>query len=212
MLEKNRSMKKGNPPSWLYRRPRLLNIFHSMGMANPHSQMNQVEKNSLKKYAAGKTKALEIGTYMGVTATIIATSLDVKGELTCVDPFEMKNNKQNPGFLMAERELKKHHVFYKTKFLFGYSNDEKIIEKIPEGLDFILVDGDHSYKGLENDWQIVKSKLGSKGIVCLHDTTIPEEEPYRDFGSVSFFNDVIKNDPGFILLETIYSMNILQRK
>ena len=212
MSAKNRSMLNNTPPAWLYRRPRVLNLLHSLGIASPHSQMNQVEKQCLRKYATGKSNALEIGTYMGVTASIIAMSLEDKGELVCVDPFESKNNKQNPGLVMAERELKRQHVFHKTRFLFGYSNDKEIINKIPQRLDFILVDGDHSYEGLKNDWQIVLSKLGSNGIVCLHDTTIPEKEPYRNFGSVAYFNDVIKNDTNFVHLETVYSMNILRRK
>ncbi len=212
MWGKNRNMIKNNPPAWLYRRPRILNLLHSLRLASPHSQMNQIEKDCLKKYASGKSNALEIGTYMGVTASIIAMSLEKNGELICVDPFESKNKKQNPGFIMTERELKRNQVFHKTRFLFGYSNNMEIINKIPQQLDFILVDGDHSYKGLENDWQIVLSKLTSKGIVCLHDTTIPENEPYRNFGSVAYFNDVIKNDSNFVLLETVYSMNILRKK
>ena len=205
-------MTKNNPPAWLYKRPRVLNILHSLNIASPHSQMNMEEKDCLRKYANGKNKALEIGTYMGVTASIIAMSLAEKGVLYCVDPFESKNNKQNPGLTMAARELKRQHVFPKVTFLLGFSNDNKIISRIPQQLDFILVDGDHSYTGLENDWQIVLTKLAPGGVVCLHDTTIPEKEPYRQFGSVEYFNEVIKNDKNFVHLEVAYSMNVLEKK
>ena len=115
-----------NLPSWLYKRPRVLNVLHSLRLASPHSQMNIEEKNCLRKYATDKHMALEIGTYMGVTASLIATSLSDTGKLFCVDPFEEKNNKLNPGFQMALRELKKMNVLYKVKFLLGFSNDKKI--------------------------------------------------------------------------------------
>ena len=203
---------KNNPPAWLYRRTRILNLLHSLNLASPHSQMNDEEKVCLKKYAKNKKLALEIGTYMGVTASIIATSLGQDGVLYCVDPFESKNNKQNPGYRMAVRQLKRENTFHKAKFLLGYSNDQKIISQIPDQLDFILVDGDHSYEGLKNDWQLVLSKLAINGIVCFHDTTIPVNEPYRNFGSVEYFNEVIKNDKNFFHLETAYSMNVLARK
>ena len=203
---------KNNPPAWLYRRTRILNLLHSLNLASPHSQMNDEEKVCLKKYAKNKKLALEIGTYMGVTASIIATSLGQDGVLYCVDPFESKNNKQNPGYRMAVRQLKRENTFHKAKFLLGYSNDQKIISQIPGQLDFILVDGDHSYEGLKNDWQLVLSKLAINGIVCFHDTTIPVNEPYRNFGSVEYFNEVIKNDKNFFHLETAYSMNVLARK
>ena len=49
--------------------------------------MNQMEKEALEKYASGKTRALEIGTYMGVSANIIAKVLKPSGKLYCVDPF-----------------------------------------------------------------------------------------------------------------------------
>ncbi len=203
---------KHNPPAWLYRRPRLLNLLHMTGLANPHSQMNAIEKSSLRKYAAGRKLALEIGTYMGVTASIIAEAMDADGKLYCVDPFEKKNGTENPGYLMALRALKRRGALQKTNFLKGYSTDPEIKAKIPANLDFILVDGDHSYEGLANDWQIVLNRLATNGIVCLHDTTIPSEEPYRDFGSVHFYNDVISREKGFTHLETVYSMNVLLKK
>lgn len=187
-------------------------MLHALKLASPHSQMNNEEKDCLRKYAGNKTSALEIGTYMGVTAAIIANSIAGKAVLYCVDPFESKHNKKNPGLKMAVRELKRQGVFDKVKFLLGYSNDKRIISQIPEQLDFILVDGDHSYEGLENDWEIVRAKLGTNGIVCLHDTTIPEKEPYRNFGSVEYFNKMVKHDKEFVLLETAYSMNVLMRK
>lgn len=203
---------KNNPPAWLYRRPRILNILNALGLASPHSQMNAIEKACLQKQATGKKRALEIGTYMGVTATIIAGAMHKEGKLYCVDPFELKNGEENPGYLMALRELKRSNVLAKTTFLRGFSTSKEIVDQIPEQLDFILVDGDHSYEGLANDWQIVLDKLSTNGIVCLHDTTIPAAEPYRNFGSVTYFNEVVKIDKNFTLLETVYSMNVLLRK
>ncbi|MEP7165502.1 MAG: class I SAM-dependent methyltransferase [Ferruginibacter sp.] len=203
---------KNSHPSWLYSRPRILNILHSFRLALPHSQMNKEEMDCLQKYAHGKKLAVEIGTYMGVSATIIATALASDGMLYCIDPFESIPGKLNPGFKMATRLFRRNNITRKIKFLRGYSNDKKIIEQIPDQLDFILIDGDHSYEGLENDWQIVRSKVMIGGIICLHDTTIPAKEPYRDFGSVKYFNEIIMHDKNFELLETAYSMNVIIKK
>jgi len=203
---------KNSHPDWLYTRPRILNILHSLRLAEPHSQMIKEEMDCLQKYAREKKQAVEIGTYMGVSATIIANAMANDGMLYCIDPFEAAPGKLNPGFKMAARLFKRNKIMGKIKFLLGYSNDKKIIEQIPDQLDFILIDGDHSYKGLENDWQIVKSKVVTGGIICLHDTTIPAKEPYRDFGSVKYFNDIIIHDKDFEVLETAYSMNVIVKK
>ena len=203
---------KFNPPSWLYRRTRILNILHLFGVAMPHTQLNKDEMICLAKHANNRRNALEIGTYMGVSASIIAKALADKGVLNCVDPFVSNNNKLHPGLQIAVRELKRNKVLYKIKFLLGFSNDIEIINQIPRNLDFIFIDGDHSYEGIDNDWKIVLDKLALNGVVCLHDTTIPEQEPHRDFGSVSYFNKVIKNDNNFVHIETVYSMNVLVKK
>lgn len=203
---------KNSYPRWLYSRPRILNILHFFRLASPHSQMIQEEKDCLQKYADQRKLAVEIGTYMGVSATIIAASMAKGGLLYCIDPFESGPGKLNPGYKMAIRLFKRNNLLSKIKFLLGYSNDKKIIDQIPGELDFMLIDGDHSYKGLENDWQIVKSRVKAGGIICLHDTTIPINEPYRNFGSVEYFNKVIVNDKNYEVLETAYSMNVILKK
>lgn len=197
--------------AFLYRRPRILNILHQFGLASPHSQMTPEEQYCLGKYASGRKNALEVGTYMGISAGIIATKLDKNGKLICVDPFEKKNGKLNPGYLMAQRVLKRKGVLSKTTFLLGYSTDAAIKMQIPKQLDFIYIDGDHSYEGLQNDWDIVLNTSVPGTIICLHNTTIPDPEPYRVFGSTHFFNDHISKDDRFELLETCYSMNVLKR-
>lgn len=204
-------MARNKPPSWLYRRTSVLNILHQFHLAEPHSQMTEEEMNCLERHAKGKQHALEIGTYMGVTANIIAGAMSSDGKLTCVDPFEAAPGKVHPGLQMTLRQLKRNKLFSKVKFLRGFSTDPTIKEQIPAGLDLILVDGDHSYAGLQNDWEIVCDKLQTGGIVCLHDTTIPAAEPYKNFGSVEFYNKVIKSDSRFELIENVYSMNVLRK-
>lgn len=204
-------MARNKPPAWLYKRTSVLNVLHRFGLASPHSQMTDDEMDCLQRHAKGKHKALEVGTYMGVTANIIAAAMAADGVLTCVDPFEAPAGKTHPGLQMAQRQLKRNGLSSKVKFLLGFSTDPEIKRQIPAGLDFILIDGDHSYAGIENDWQIVCEKLQTGGIVCLHDTTIPAAEPHRTFGSVEFYNKVVQQDARFKQLETVYSMNVLQK-
>jgi len=196
--------------TWIRKHTRLLNVLHWLRLSDAHSQMIDSEKESLKKYAFEKKNALEIGTYMGVTAVIIARSIDKNGRLYCVDPFLDRFGK-NPGLSIAERGLRRAGVEQKVVFLKGFSSDKIIISQIPDDLDFVLVDGDHSYEGLKNDWAIVRNKLKPNGLVCLHDTIIPPEEPYRYFGSVDFFNEVITKDSEFEIIDRCYSMTILRR-
>ena len=132
-----------SPPYELYRRPRLLNPFHALGLFKAHTQTNQQELACLKRYAQGHNVALEIGTYMGVSATTIAQSLDPNGKLYCVDPWESRNGKENPSQTICNRELTKNDLLTRIVFLQGFSHEmEKLM---PPEFDFIFIDGDHSY-------------------------------------------------------------------
>ena len=198
------------PPSQLYRRPRLLNPLHALGLINAFSQTNEMELACLARYANSHELALEIGTFMGVSARVISKSLRANGRLYCVDPWQIHHGHENPCWTICKRELKRHGVLSRVVFLQGFSHEME--PAMPNRVDFMFVDGDHSYEGLKRDWQIVKRRLAPNGILCLHDTTVPDAEPYRDFGTCRFFEEVIKPHPEFEWLECCYSMNVLRRR
>jgi predicted O-methyltransferase YrrM len=197
-------------PSILLYRPRLVNPLHAIGLLEAHSQTNRDELACLGRYAKGRHTALEIGTHMGVSAAVIAKALSAGGQLFCADPWELRLGKENPCFTICRRELTRKRVLDRVVFLQGYSYE--VESSMPELLDFIFVDGDHSYEGLERDWGIVLRRLSRNGILCLHDTTIPAAEPHRQHGSVAFFEETIRQHPDFEWLECCYTLNVLRRR
>lgn len=62
---------------------------------------------------------------------------------------------------------------------------DKFLEKISEigPLDFVFIDGDHSYDGVKNDFELVYPHLSDKGIVVFHDTLLCD-------GTRQFANDL----------------------
>lgn len=40
----------------------------------------------------------------------------------------------------------------------------------PNGIDFVFIDGDHSYPGVKNDFEIVYPRLTTAGMIAFHDT------------------------------------------
>ena len=197
-------------PSALYRRPRLLNPLHAIKLFKPHSQTNDQELAVLERYARGHKVALEVGTYMGVSASVITRALAPGGKLYCVDPWEIHHGRENPCWTICKRELRRQGVLARVVFLQGLSYEME--GAMPAGFDFSFIDGDHSYEGMEKDWGIVLRRLLPGGVLCLHDTTVPEAEPYRQFGTVKFFEEVIRSHPEFEWLECCYSMNVLRRR
>lgn len=194
----------------LFRRPSLLNALHWLGLKSPTSQTIAPELESLGRHAHDKVRALEIGSYQGISAAVIAKALGPQGRLYCIDPWpDTPRGSANPGYRMFERHLRRLGLWERIVVLRGYSSE--IADRIPGDLDFIFVDGDHSWTGLAGDWKIVKDKLRAGGTVCLHDTIIPPSEPWRTLESVRFFEEVVAHDTEFRVTERVHSMTVLVR-
>jgi predicted O-methyltransferase YrrM len=194
----------------LLRRPRILNQLHRLHLAGPASQTNEEELSALSRHATGKRRALEIGTHQGVSAARIAKALASDGALYCVDPWPAADGRLNPCWLICERHLRRSNVWDRIKILRAYSANTEP-QLLPD-FDFVFIDGDHSWSGIETDWRIVARRLAQGAVICLHDVVVPAEEPWRHFGSVEFYNDVISKDDNFDTIETVYSMAVLRKK
>ena len=48
--------------------------------------------------------------------------------------------------------------------------EQKLKNHCPNGIDFAFIDGDHSYKGIANDFFTVYPLLNPKGVIAFHDT------------------------------------------
>ena len=192
------------------RRPRVLNVLHSCRLAQPHTQTNEQELAALQRHAAGRLTAIEIGTHQGVSAARIAAAMSTQeGILYCVDPWPEVNKAPNPSYQICMRHLRRTRTIDRIKILRGKSSE--IEPSIPSTIDFAFIDGDHTWDGIATDWAIVRGRLARGGVVCLHDTIVPTDEPWRHFGSVDYYQRVITRDPDYTAVETVYSMAIVRR-
>jgi predicted O-methyltransferase YrrM len=189
--------------------PRISNFLHYMRLVNATSQTRPDELSALAKYSSGSRLALEIGSDQGVSAAVIAASIDKNGLLYCIDPWPERRNAPNPCKEIFERHTLRTGTRGRIKALIGTSRMAEA--EVPNELDFIFIDGDHSRDGLAFDWYLAKQKLRQGGIVCLHDVCVPDAEPWRRPESVDYFETVIVADEEFILVEKVRSLAILHR-
>lgn len=182
-----------------------------IGLDKPHSQTTLAEQNTIAKYSGDVLLAVEIGVYEGVNTAVIGNSINSAGTLYAIDPFF----KGKLGICYHERIARRHvkasRVSSSVKYIAKLSFDA--VNDIPDNVDFIFVDGDHSEDGIRKDWALYAPKVKPGGIIALHDTSIPAHDAtVSNLGSYKYFVSHIVNDPNFKLLETVDSLNIMQRK
>jgi predicted O-methyltransferase YrrM len=194
--------------NYLFIRPRIRNILHFAGIYEATSQTNSLELSLLAKFSSNVRTAVEIGSYEGVSAAVIAQNMNAAGKLYCVDPWRTVKGKASPSFEIFKRSLNRKGCSSKIEVLRGTSGAMR--GALPAEFDFIFVDGDHSWNGIKQDWDIVCAKLRAGGVVCLHDALAPDgEEGKHD--SVKFYGQVIKNDHRFVLEGQADSLVVLRR-
>lgn len=135
---------------------------------NEHDQTDDRDLSILRKLAAGKTKALEIGCYLGASTVTILDAMGGGSHITVIDTFE--DNENDDGMKMVDR-LRKFNQ--RTKDYRGRVST--VIGKSPESLpdgrfDFIHIDGAHDYDSVCADLDaVVCNHIAAGGVLVIHD-------------------------------------------
>jgi predicted O-methyltransferase YrrM len=187
-------------------------VLWNFGLRKPESQTNQIERNCLARHAAGRSRLVEIGVWHGVTTARLRAVMAAEGVLFAVDPFPAGRLGFSAQRLIARHEtgrIKRGKLEWVRLTGTAAARHPAITEG--GGVDFIFIDGDHSYDGLRADWEVCNPLLCDGGIVALHDSRSSSTRQIDDAGSVVFTKMVILKDPRFELLEVADTLTVLKR-
>ena len=177
-------------------RPRIWNFLHYFKLVQASSQTIDQELAVISRYAAGAPLALEIGAYQGVSTVHIARAISGEGRLWCVDPWPEEMHCRNPCYSIFRRHIERSGVSKKIVVIRKKSEDAK--DDLPNCFDFAFIDGDHSWVGVDADWKLVSPRIRQGGFICLHDSVVPLNEPWRSsLDSNRYFEEIIRPDNRF---------------
>lgn len=179
---------------------------YRLGLRPANTQTTPAERACLAKHAAGRRSLVEIGVLHGVNTALLRSVMDPSGTIIGIDPHP-------PGRLgvsferwIARRELAR-HPRGRAVLLRQWSHEAAAEWLTP--MDFLFIDGDHSWAGIDRDWQGFSPHVVPGGVVALHDSRSVPGAP--DLDSVRYTREVILADPGFRLLEAVDSLTVLER-
>ena len=196
-------------------RPLMYYLAYKIGLQPALTQTTESERHLLTKYARDKSLIVEIGVWHGVNTLALRNVMSQSGVLYAIDPFE-----SNGKFGRSWQKPIAHSEVNKSRngtvvWLEDYSHQAihrfKEITSENTPIDFIFIDGDHSYKGLKADWELWSPLVKFGGTVALHDSRSYENRQIDNMGSVQFTQEVIIHDRHFQILDTRDSLTVLEK-
>jgi predicted O-methyltransferase YrrM len=123
-----------------------------------------------RRSAPGRTLAVEVGSYLGSSSLFIASALKARGKgslLYCVDTW--LNDAMSEGNMDTFTAFKSNTSGHAgvIRPLRGCSLN--MAKGFDEPIDFLFIDGDHSYDGVKADVDAWFSKLKPGATVAFHD-------------------------------------------
>lgn len=181
-------------------------------MAVAKTQTTPAEQDCLERHAKDRRRLVEIGIWHGVNTRRLRSKMAADGILFAIDPFPLSRFGFSWERLIARGEVRR-ETRGDVRFLEVTSAEAATMfsDICREPLDFVFVDGEHSYQGLQTDWTLWAPKVRTGGIIALHDSrTFPGHSSHAG-GSVRFTNEVILPDNRFRVVETVDSLTVLER-
>lgn len=184
-------------------------LLHRLGLAPAGTQTSPAEQQALLRWADGKRRLVEIGVWHGANTRRLRDAMAEAGVITGVDPFPPGRLGVSFPLGIARREIARSR---RGRFELIRATSADAARRWESPIDFLFIDGDHSYEGLREDWEGWASFIAPGGVVCLHDSRATAQRAISDAGSVRYTAEVISRDPRFETAEIVETLTVLVRK
>lgn len=188
-------------------------LLWSVGLAEAETQTTLAERACLARHASGKKRLAEIGVWHGVTTCVLRSAMASDGVLFGVDSYPVGRLGFSTQWHIARIEVE--NISNGSVRWIRKPSIQAAREYAAQGhgpMDFVFIDGDHSYEAVRDDWEAWSPLLAPDGIVALHDSCSSATRQIDDAGSVKFTREVVLQDSRFQMVEVIDTLTVLRRR
>jgi hypothetical protein len=183
-----------------------------LGLRPILAQHTAAEHEAIRKWAAGKASLVEIGVAEGVSALAVREVMAENGKLYLIDPFHLSRiralNFMKRAAHRAVESCSRGSVIWIEKF------SSKAAPNWEAGIDFLLIDGDHSEGGVRRDWEQWNRFVVPGGIVLFHDARLFKDGwTTPEYGPVKLVDDLFRRNrvSGWSIVEQVDSIVVVER-
>jgi predicted O-methyltransferase YrrM len=186
---------------------------YQLGLALAETSVTKAEWDCLASHASGRTCLVEIGVWHGATTRRLRTVMASDGILHAVDPYPVGRLGISLQRRIAHAEVGRApngRVEWVEET--GADAARRLAARLVGRVEFVFIDGDHSYDSLRADWEGWSELVATGGSIALHDSRSSPSRAIDDAGSVRFTSEIILGDSRFEVADTIDSLTVLRRR
>jgi len=139
----------------------------------PNMAIRSMSEYIRRNLRYGQLTGVEIGVHVARNSYNIATLLPIK-KLYLIDPYtkyEQDGAAANPdtdtGFI--KRTAHRRMNLFKDKIVWIEDYSGKAVDRVPDDLDFVYIDGNHDYEFVKKDIELYYPKVKKGGVIGGHD-------------------------------------------
>lgn len=153
---------------------------------------------------------IEIGVLNGETSSFLM-SINEKIKLVGIDPIIPDS--MESSLIGSLQIIHSNTQSYSNRFNFiqDYSFNQ-VNNFIDNSIDFIFIDGDHTYNAVEKDFQDYFPKIKNGGYIFMHDSRMYRGGANFHAGSSQFAENIIINDNRLELVGEAFSLTCFLKK
>ncbi|MBU6151563.1 MAG: class I SAM-dependent methyltransferase [Chloroflexi bacterium] len=183
-------------------------LFGAVGFRPAIAQHSVAEAELIQRWADGRSRLVEIGVAEGGSAWDARLTMSRSGTLTLIDTYP-KVAGVNLSSITARRLV---GSVDRGTVEWIRSTSVEAATKWDEEIDFLLIDGDHSYEATRQDFADWSPFVGDDGVILFHDALVGSAEwMNHEFGSSQFVKELLQAETEWALIDQADSMAVFRR-
>jgi predicted O-methyltransferase YrrM len=150
-------------------RYRARHLFGVLRLRRPAAQHTEAEGELLREHARGAVRLVELGVAEGGSAMELREVMAPKGTLYLVDPYEPGRLRVSMPLVVSRRTV---GSVDNGAVNWVRQRSFEAARGWTDPIDFLFIDGDHSFEGVSRDWEDWTPHVRIRGHVALHDARV----------------------------------------
>jgi predicted O-methyltransferase YrrM len=197
---------------------RLRALALAAGLIPPRAMHTADEAAALARLAAVADRVVELGVYEGASAVVLCRAMKAGSELHLVDPFaDPEGHALRVGARATPTATRlavgRARSAVGPTLIWHIARSQDLGRSWAQGpVDLVFIDGDHTFEGCREDFELWQRRLSAGGAIALHDARQGRPDGCGLPGPTSVVDQLVRGDQSaWSIVEEVDSLVVARR-